>query len=65
MINLDELKKAAATEGFEISEDLLDAIAGGKYTDEEWAAMSQEERTAAQDRSIIAKFILHTECEMD
>ena len=56
--------KDMAGEGVELSDDILDAIAGGAYTVEEWNAMSTEEREAAQRRSIIAK-MLKEECELD
>ena len=57
--------KEMAGEGVELSEDVLDAVAGGAYTVEEWNAMSEEERKAAQKRSLFAKLILETECELD
>lgn len=65
MANIEEIKKYAAEEGIDLSEDVLEAIAGGKYSDEEWSKMTEDERIAAQDRSVIAKFVLHIECEMD
>lgn len=57
--------KALAGEGTELNDDILDAVAGGAYTEEEWAAMTVEERQAAQQRSLIAKYVTHTVCEMD
>lgn len=48
----------------EINEEELDLVAGGAYTNEEWAAMTVEERRAAQQRSIRAKLLGKT-CEMD
>lgn len=57
--------KDLAGEGVELDDEVLDAVAGGAYTVEEWNAMSTEEREAAQQRSLIAKFILETECELD
>ena len=57
--------KEIAGEGLELHDDVLDAIAGGAYTEEEWNAMSVEERQAAQQRSLIAKYVTHTVCEMD
>ena len=56
-------KKVVAPQ--EINDEELDLVAGGAYTEEEWAAMSVEERQAAQQRSLIAKFITKTTCEMD
>ena len=49
----------------EINDEELDLVAGGAYTQEQWNAMSTEERQAAQQRSLIAKFITKTTCEMD
>lgn len=37
----------------EISEEELEFVAGGKYTEEEWNAMTKEEREAAQRASAI------------
>ena len=57
--------KELAGEGVELNDDVLDAVAGGAYTEEEWFAMSEEERKAAQQRSIVAKTLLKIECELD
>lgn len=51
--------------GQELPEELLESIAGGAYTEEEWFAMSTEERQAAQQRSLIAKLVLNIPCELD
>ena len=56
MANLEELKKQAAIEGIEITDDMLVEIAGGAYTDEEWNNMTTEERQAAQISSILARY---------
>lgn len=48
----------------EITEDELDMVAGGAYTNEEWNKMSTAERQAAQQRSIRAK-LQNKPCEMD
>ena len=61
---LDVIKELAG-EGVELPEEILDAVAGGAYTVEEWNAMSVEERQAAQQRSLMAKFILGIPCELD
>lgn len=61
---LDVIKEMAG-EGVELPEEILDAVAGGAYSVEEWNAMSTEERRAAQDRSLLAKLILKTPCELD
>ena len=47
MANLEELKKMADAEGVELSEEDLEAIAGGLYSEEEWLKMSPDERRAA------------------
>lgn len=56
--------KELAGEGVELSDEILEAVAGGAYTEEEWFAMSTEERRAAQQRSIVAKQ-LNAPCELD
>ena len=60
---LEVLKDLA--NGQELPEEILDAVAGGAYTEEEWFAMSTEERQAAQQRSILNKMILNLPCELD
>lgn len=60
---MSEIKKNNVPQ--EIMDDELDLVAGGAYTEEEWAAMSTEERRAAQDRSLMAKLITKTPCELD
>ena len=55
MAVLDEIKKYADENGVELTEDMLDAIAGGRYSYEEWKAMTKEEREAAQLASIMAR----------
>ncbi len=62
---LSELQKLAADKGIELPDDILDEVAGGAYSEEEWNNMTVEERQAAQQRSIIAKVITKTPCEMD
>ena len=62
---LSELTKLAADNGIELPDEIIDAVAGGEYTTEEWNAMTREEQLAAQKRSLIAKFVTHTPCEMD
>ena len=61
---LDVIKELAG-DGVEIPEEILDAVAGGAYTVEEWNQMSTEERQAAQQRSLLAKLVLKTPCELD
>lgn len=56
MANLEELKKEAAEAGIELTEDMLDGVAGGAYTREEWEAMTVEERQAAQIMSVLARY---------
>lgn len=64
MATFEELKKLAEENGVELTEDMLDMVAGGAYTKDEWDAMTPEERKAAQDRSIMAK-IMKKPCELD
>ncbi len=59
-----EVLKEMAGEGVELPEEILDAVAGGAYTVEEWNQMSTAERQAAQQRSIMAK-LMGTPCELD
>ena len=61
---LDVIKELAG-EGVELPEEILDAVAGGAYSVEEWNQMSTEERQAAQQRSLLAKLVLKTPCELD
>ena len=61
---LDVIKEMAG-DGVELPEEIVDAIAGGAYTEAEWSAMTVEERQAAQQRSLIAKMITKTPCELD
>ena len=62
---LQELQKLAAEKGVELPDDILDEVAGGAYTQEEWNNMSEEERKAAQKRSLLAKLVLKKPCELD
>lgn len=55
MANIEEIKKIAAEDGVELTEEMLEAIAGGRYTYEEWKAMSTEERQAAQLDSVMKR----------
>ncbi|MBQ9673099.1 MAG: hypothetical protein IJV39_00545 [Ruminococcus sp.] len=64
MANIEDIKKLASEDGIEISEEELEAIAGGAYTYEEWTKMSKEERRAAQLRSQAAH-VLELPCELD
>jgi len=61
----EEIKKVVNQE---ISDDELDMVAGGAYTEEEWNKMTTEERKAAQQRSLMIKLgLVKTDqpCEMD
>lgn len=60
---LDVIKELAG-DGVELPEEILDAVAGGAYTVEEWNAMSTEEREAAQMRSVIA-ILIKAPCELN
>lgn len=55
MATLEELKKEAAAAGIELTEELLDSVAGGAYSQQEWEEMTVEERQAAQIASVIAR----------
>ena len=62
---ISEIQKLAAENGVELTDEMLDAVAGGAYSTEEWNSMNSEERKAAQQRSLMAKFFLKIPCEMD
>ncbi len=64
MSMLDDIKKVASEDGVEIDEEMLDKIAGGAYTKEEWSAMDDEERWAAIRRSFAA-YAKKEVCELD
>ena len=64
MAAIDEKKKFADENGIELTEDMLDAIAGGRYTYEEWKNMTTDERKAAQLASIMAR-INNAPCALD
>lgn len=55
MAVMDEIKKVADENGIELTEEMLDAIAGGRYTYEEWKNMTDDERIAAQLASVMAR----------
>lgn len=61
MANIEELKKMADAEGVELSEEDLDAVAGGYYTYEEWKAMTRDEKIAAREASYAMKAAGSTE----
>ena len=50
-INFNEFMKEAAANGVELTDDMLDAISGGRYTYEEWKAMTTLDRLNAMNRS--------------
>jgi len=50
--------------GNEIPDDILDAVAGGAYTYEEWFSLSEEERKKLQMQSVLAKD-LNLSCGLD
>lgn len=64
MANIEEIKKIAAEDGVELTEEMLEAIAGGKYTYEEWKAMTDEERIAAFAEST-ANRAIGQPCKLD
>lgn len=59
---MSEEKKVVAP--VEINDDELDLVAGGKYSEAEWRAMTPAERVAAKQRSLKAR-AAGTPCEMD
>ncbi len=53
MALLDEMKKVADEKGIELTDDMLEAIAGGKIDPAIWEKMTEEERKAAQIQSML------------
>ncbi len=51
MANIEEIKKMADEQGVELTDDVLEAIAGGVIPYEEWTKMTKEQRRAAQTES--------------
>ena len=60
----DEVKKYAEENNIELTEEMLDAIAGGAYSQEEWDNMTVEERQAAQIASVLAR-VRQMPCALD
>ena len=52
MANIEDIKKLADEQGVELSEDMLETIAGGYYSVEEWLKMSAAEREKAKNDSL-------------
>ena len=50
---LDEMKKIADEEGIELTDEMLDAVAGGVIPPEIWNNMTEEERKQAQIQSML------------
>lgn len=59
-----EVIKEMYGEGREIPDEILDAVAGGAYTYEEWFAMTEQERKELQLQSIMARD-LGLPCDLD
>ena len=55
MANIEELKKMAEENGMEISDEVLESVAGGLYSEEEWTQMTKDERRAAVKESMAIK----------
>jgi len=53
MATLEELKNMAEENGIELTDEMLDSVAGGAYDKETWDSMTPEERQAAQTDSIM------------
>lgn len=64
MAAIDEMKKFADENGVELTDDMLEAIAGGRYSYEEWKNMTPDERIAAQLASIMAR-VNNAPCALD
>ncbi|MBR2590049.1 MAG: hypothetical protein IKE65_03920 [Clostridia bacterium] len=54
---LDDIKKVAEENGIELTPEMLDAVAGGAFTPEEWANFTPEERQRLAMESITNKTI--------
>lgn len=50
-----EVIKETYGAGNEIPDEILDAVAGGAYTYEEWFSLTEEERKKLQMQSVLAK----------
>ena len=48
MANIEEIKKMAEENGYELSDEVLESVAGGYYSKEEWTAMTVEQRAKAE-----------------
>ena len=56
MANIEELKKLADAEGIELTEEMLDSVAGG-YLPPNWNDMTPDERNAFLLASIRARMM--------
>ena len=61
---MEEIRKDTDNQRVEIDEEMLDFVAGGVYSQEEWAAMSVEERMEAWRISKINR-LKHVYCQLD
>ena len=52
MANIEELKKIAEEKGVELTDDMLEVVAGG-MSKEDWDKLTPEEQKQAQVQSII------------
>ena len=52
---LDEIKKVAEENGIELTPEMLDSIAGGAFSEDEWKKFTPEERQRLQMESITNK----------
>lgn len=61
---MEEMMKYASENGIELTDEMVEAIAGGRYSYEEWKNMTTEERQAAQLASIMAR-LNNAPCALD
>lgn len=57
MSMLDDLKRVASEDGVELTDEMLDSVAGGYYSDAEWLKMTVEERDKAVRTSMAIKIM--------
>ena len=63
-MGIADLDKIAKEKNLEIDEEMLDFIAGGVYSEEEWNGMTPEERMEAWRVSKINR-AKHVYCKLD
>lgn len=53
MANIEDLKKVAEENGVELTDEMLENVAGGEIPTEIWTQMTEEERKQAQIQSML------------